>query len=609
MPDRDAIEFPLAAEFPAATRADWEKVALSALKGRSLESLVSKAHSGLAIEPLYARRPDAPPITRQRVGAPWEILQRVDHPDPAAANAQALEDLENGATGLTIVFRGSVGDYGFGVEPSALALARVLEGVYLDAALIEFDVGALHVEDVETLVDFLSVAGGGPSDAMLCVGFDGFSRVARDRRTSGDVPSITQAALSLHRRGFDKGLLVADARVVHAAGGSEAQELGFALAAAVDYLRALEREGVDLDAARRLVFFRLAADAEQFLTIAKLRALRKLWYRIEESCGLAPEPGFISVETAWRMMTRRDPHVNLLRTSVAAFSAAVGGADAISVLPYTAAIGLPDAAARRLARNTQLILLEESNLEKVSDAAAGSGGIEELTDRLCASSWAFFQTIMRAGDVMTALDAGIIQNAVAAARASREQAIATRRDALTGTSEFPNLFETSPRVLSSRPQDQAAANRLSPIRLSEPFEALRDASDAILARTGTRPRVFLATLGAPSDHTARATFARSLFEAGGIEAVEPILGHDRTAVLTEFRSSAAQFVCLCGSDARYAEEGADALQAFNMLGAKRVYVAGRPSDALAYVGAHFVYAGCDAIATLRAAHAMLAPAS
>ena len=173
--------------------------------------------------------------------------------------------------------------------------------------------------------------------------------------------------------GFRGPFAVADGRIVHNAGGSEAQELAFTLGSAVAYLRALEAGGTPLDAARGMIYFRLAADADQFLTIAKFRALRKLWARVEQACGLAPKRAYVSAETAWRMMTQRDPWVNLLRTTIAVFSAGVGGADAIGALPHTAALGLPDGFARRIARNTQLLLLEESNLAKVSDPVAGSG--------------------------------------------------------------------------------------------------------------------------------------------------------------------------------------------------------------------------------------------
>ena len=255
------------------------------------------------------------------------------------------------------------------------------------------------------------------------------------------------------------------------------------LAVAVEYLRALESGGIALDDARGMIYFRLAADADQFLTIAKFRALRKLWARVEEACGLVPAPAVVVAETAWRMMTQRDPYVNMLRATIAVASAGFGGADAITVLPFTSALGLPDRFARRIARNTQLVLLEESNLAKVADPAAGSGGIEDLTGQLCRAAWAQFQEIEQAGGAWAALEQGLIQKKVAAVRAEHEKAVARRRDVLTGTSNFPDLAEAAVAVLDvprvTQPPYPAALtfDALPCIRLAAPFEKLRDASD------------------------------------------------------------------------------------------------------------------------------------
>ena len=310
-----------------------------------------------------------------------------------------------------------------------------------------------------------------------------------------EAPHFARRLAALARDGFRGKLAVADGRIIHNAGGSEAQELAFALSVALAYLRALETEGVALDAARRMIFFRLSADADQFLTIAKFRSLRKLWARIEAACALAPEPAFVSAETAWRMMARRDPHVNILRATIAVFAAALAGADAIAVLPFTAALGLPDRFARRIARNTQLVLLEESHLAKVADPAAGSGAAEDLTDQLCRAAWALFQEIEAAGGIAAAITGGLIQQKVADVRAKRAAAVARRQDALTGVSIFPNLAEAEAKVDRPAPARGPSAAALPPIRLAEPFEALRDASDRLLATTGARPKVFLATLG------------------------------------------------------------------------------------------------------------------
>jgi methylmalonyl-CoA mutase len=307
------------------------------------------------------------------------------------------------------------------------------------------------------------------------------------------------------------------------------------------------------------------------------------------------------------MMTQRDPYVNMLRGTIAAFAAGLGGANAVTVLPFTQALGLPDAFARRVARNTQLILLEESNLAKVADPAAGSGGIEALTEELCHAAWTLFQNIEKTGGVAASLESGLIQSRVAEVRAAREKAVATRKDPLTGTSEFSFLAESAVKVLQAAPQlPQASPEKALPcIRLAEPFETLRDASDAMLRKTGTRPRVFLATLGTPADNIARAAFAKNFFEAGGIEAVE-FAGGDLAAA---FRQSGAALACLCSSDEIYARQAADAARALASAGAKHVYMAGRPGDlvdTLKQAGVQsYVFAGGDALATLKDAYRVL----
>jgi methylmalonyl-CoA mutase len=290
-------------------------------------------------------------------------------------------------------------------------------------------------------------------------------------------PVVAQYVKDLAAFGLRGPFAVADGRTVHSAGGSEAQELAFVLANAVGYLRALEAAGVGLDDARRMIFFRLVADSDQFLTMAKFRALRKLWARVEEASGLAPEPVFVSAETAWRTMTKLDPHVNMLRATMAVVAAGLGGADAIGALPFTNAIGLPDKFARRIARNTQLILLEESNLAKVADPAAGSGGIEDLTAKLCEAAWSLFQEIERAGGTAKALEQGVIQKEIAATRAAREMALKSGTDALTGTTIFPNAGETPAKVLDVKPVPPPDTGKpavsfapLAPMRLAEPFE-------------------------------------------------------------------------------------------------------------------------------------------
>jgi methylmalonyl-CoA mutase len=613
-------DLPFVTDMPLATRETWLKLVDGVLKGGDFEKkLVSATADGIRIEPLYPKASGRVPVAGRALGAPWAIVQRVDHPDAREANALALTDLENGATGLSLVFAGAPAAHGFGLPPTTEAVEAALDGVFLDAGVeIAVDAGSKTRDVARILTDHVKARGIAPSDVRIRFGFDPLGGLAAEGRLRNDwaevAPNFAEAVRERVDLGFTAPIVAADARVVHAAGGSEAQELAYALSSAVAYLRALEASGLSLDKARATLEFRLAADADQFLTIAKFRAIRKLWARVEQACGLEPKPVFVAAETAWRMMTRRDPWVNLLRQTVAVFAAGVAGANAVTVLPFTQAIGLPDAFARRIARNTQLVLLEESNLAKVADPSAGSGGLETLTDELCSAAWSLFQAIESEGGLSSALVSGFVQKKVAETRAARDKAVARRKEAVTGTSEFPDVKEAPVAVLKPAPAPQAPAGGkvepLRPARVSEPFEALRDAADA----ASVRPQVFLAALGPIAAFTARAMFAKNLFEAGGIAAAAndgfaKDGSTDLAAMAAAFKASGAGIACLCSTDEIYAAEGEKAATALLAAGAKRVYMAGRPGDlepALKQAGVGgFVFVGCDVLATLREAHAIL----
>ena len=614
-------DLPLAADFAPASYDDWRKLVDGVLKGAPFEKLVGKTYDDLRIEPIYRRARDAAPIAGRPAAAPWQIMQRIDHPDAAAANAQALHDLENGATGLTLVFAGANGAYGFGLNPTAEAIEKVLEDVFIDASIaIELQIGPQSRMAAIHLAEYVQRKGISPAACDIRFGLDPIGACAAWGSSPYSwpeiVPAVTGAIKGLAGIGFKGPFAAADGRVVHDAGGSEAQELAFVLASAVAYLRAIEGAGVALEEARNMVYARLSADADQFLTMAKFRALRLLWARVEQACGLEPKPLFIAADTAWRMLTQRDAYVNMLRATIATFSAGLGGANSVNVLPHTLALGLPDPFARRVARNTQLVLLEESNLAKVCDPAAGSGGIEALTQELCEAAWRLFQETEKAGGVFASLEQNLIQRKVAATRAAREASIARRKEVLTGASEFPNLGEAQVAVLAAKPVELAPYGEpkfqfdaLPPMRLAVPFERLRDRSDEILKTNGMRPKVFLANLGAPADFTARATFAKSFFEAGGIEAVETAGFTDPAALAKAFKASGAALACLCSSDKVYAEQAAAAAKALQAAGAKHIYLAGRASAqeaALRAAGINdFIFAGGDALATLQQAYRLM----
>ncbi|WFU38483.1 methylmalonyl-CoA mutase family protein [Bradyrhizobium sp. CB82] len=608
----------LAADFPKASYEDWRKLVDGVLKGAPFEKLVGKTYDGLKIDPLYPRAKDVAAVVGRPAAAPWQIMQRIDHPDAAQANAQALNDLENGATGLALVFAGGNGSHGFGLEPTADAVAKVLRDIHLDAGIgIELQIGPQSRMAAIHVAEYVKSNGIDPAACDIRFGLDPLAACAvwghSPYAWEEIVPAVTGGIKGLAALGFKGPFASTDGRVIHDAGGSEVQELAFVLACGVAYLRAIEGAGVALEQAQGMVYARLAADADQFLTMAKVRALRLLWARVEQACGLTPKPLFIAADTAWRMLTQRDPYVNMLRATMATFAAGLAGANAITVLPHTLALGLPDPFARRVARNTQLVLLEESNLAKVSDPAAGAGGIETLTTQLCEAAWALFQQTEKAGGAFAALQQGLIQGKVAATRKVREANIAKRRDVITGASEFPNLQESDVAVLPATPVALAPYGEqkfkfapLVPIRIAEPFEALRDQSDMTLKARGARPKVFLANLGTAADFTARATFAKSFFEAGGILAVDSEGSTDPAQLSAAFKASGAKLACLCSSDKVYVAHAGASAKALQIAGAKHIYLAGRPDEnesALRAAGVSgFIFAGADALTTLQDAY-------
>ena len=594
--------------FPAYSEADWRKAVEAALKGASFEKLVTKTADGVLIEPLY--RP-AEGRRALRSEGPWRVTARLDHPYAAEANAQALDDLSNGADGLQVLFSGALGAYGFGLrrfDPATLDTA--FEGVRFDAgAHFELDLGGDGPAQALSFAALIARSSVRPADCAVSFGLDPFAAA-----TYGPFPAdwtarskpCVDAALALRAMGFGGPLVVADARSVHAAGGSPAQELAFALAAAVSLMRLLEGAGPSLGEARTLVAFRFAADADEFATLSKFRALRVAWARVEDACGLEPRAAHVQAESAWRMMTARDPYANVMRGAMAAFSAGLGAADSVSVLPHTLAIGLPDSLARRLARNAQLILLRESNLGFVADPAAGAGASEALTKALCEKAWALFQEIEGMGGLPTALASGAFQRQVAVNAAALARDVARLRSPITGVSTHADLAEGRVEVALGAPERDAfvpAEGALAPIRLAEPFERLRDTSDAVLRRTGLRPKVYLAALGPEPTHRRRVAFVLGWLEAGGFEAV-----YDGGAATVEeaadrLKASGAALACLCGADEAYAGQAAPYAQAIKAAGVKGLALAGPPGAQEATWRAagvdDFIFAGGDAVAALQ----------
>jgi methylmalonyl-CoA mutase len=597
----------VASLFPAYSQADWRKAAEAALKGANLETLTSETADGVRIEPVYPPAEGPRPI---RPGGPWRIVARLDHPNADEANAQALDDLANGADSLQVIFSGAIGAYGFGLRQfDSASLHKAFDGVRFDAGVnFELDLGPDGPDQALRFRALIERSGAKPEDSAVAFGLDPFAASTRapfPGDWSAHATRHVETALELLGRGFRGPFLVADARPVHAAGGSPAQELAFALAAAVSLLRLLQAAGTALAEARALIAFRLAADADELATLSKFRALRIAWSRVEEMCGLEPRAAHVQAETAWRMMTARDVYVNVMRGGAAALAAGLGGADSVSVLPHTLAAGLSDGLARRLARNVQLILLRESNLGFVADPAAGAGAFEALTKALCDKAWGLFQKIEGQGGLPSALASGGVQRQVAVSAAALAKNVAQLKTLITGVSAHADLSEQQVDVAVGAPERDSfafAAGGLMPIRLAEPFERLRDLSDALLQRTGARPKVYLAALGSESKHRRRVQFTREWLETGGFEPIYDSAIGTTDQALERVRISGAQLVCLCGADDAYAEKAEAFARAFKASGAKGVALAGRPGEferAWRAAGVDdFIFSGQDAVATL-----------
>ena len=597
-------ELALAADFPQPTLDQWRDLVAGVLRkaGREdlpepvEEALRSTVATGVSVRPLYTAAdtadlpgtgaPGLPPFVRgSRVVRPapaaaagqaatstpagWDVRQRHADPDVGTTRDAIGADLEHGVTSLWLV----LGEGGVPVD----ALGEVLADVLLDLAPVTLQGGPAAAEAFLDLVAGRDLAPGGN------LGLDPLGVQA----ASGEEQDLSGLA-GFARRAAEHGDLrtvVVDATVVHDAGATAVEELGCALSAGVAYLRALTEQGLSVAEAAQQLEFRFAATADQFTTIATLRAARRLWDRVGEAAGVPAEVRGMRQHavTSSVMTTARDPWVNMLRTTVACFAAGVGGADAVTVQPFDAALGLPDAFARRIARNTQALLTEESHLGRVLDPAGGSWYVESLTDALAHAAWDWFTELERAGGYAAALASGLVRDRVAAAWADRSRRLATRRDPITGVSEFPNLAEKLP---ERRPAGEAlppGPGGLPRVRAAQAFEQLRDRSDA----PGDRPAVYLATLGKPAAHTARLSFATNLFQAGGLATPSG----DGAADL-----DGATVACICGADRDYAA-AADLAAELRAAGAQRVWLAGKPDLAVDGVDG-YVFAGCDAVDVL-----------
>ncbi len=530
--------------------------------------LDSPTYEGFAIRPLYTSLDALPepalpgrwPYVRggdalRDVKSGWRVAEAFPANGSAAADANGavLVALTEGVSALVL-----------GVEGAAADLDRLLEGVFLDLVPVVLDAGVDYEAAADAALALLTdLDDDQRSRLSVDLGADPLTAPLSGR----PAPSMADVvAVAAEVTGYDGGVraITIDGPAFHDLGASASWELAGSIGAAVGYLRLLGDGGIAPGDALRQISFRFAADDDQFMTIAKLRAARRLWARVAEVVG-EPEAGAARLHavTSLPMMAQRDPWVNMLRTTLAAFSAGAGGADTVLVHPFDVAIpgGFPGTAsrfARRIARNTQLLLLEESHIGRVLDPAGGSWFVEDLTKALAEQAWKHFQDIESRGGFEAARDYVVGQITDVADR--RIDDIARRRKALTGVNEYPNLAEPP------LPQGDSLE---TVVRYAAGFEALRNRSDAFLEKSGSRPKVLLVPLGPLAEHNIRTTFATNLLASGGIEAVSGSI-----------EETAARVAVICGTDARYATEASAAVDAARKAGISHVLLAG-PETAVA----------------------------
>lgn len=598
-----------------ADEAAWRALVEQGLKGAKWDRLVGKTSDGIALEPLYRETdvatasdasgfPGAAPFVRGARQGAWLIRQAYAHPDLEKTNTSILADLAGGVGGIELVVDPR-GERGVAVNDAA-SLDHALAQVILEAAPISLDAGDFALPAAELLEAKLKgVATPGTAFNVDPIGV----LMGNGAIGPNDITSAAQFAARIRKQLPTATAIRVDARPVHESGGTEAQEIATALSSGIAYLRALTDAGLAIDAAATTLAFSIAVGPDVLIEAAKLRALRLCWARVLEASGAAPTQRAARVHafTGTRMLTRYDAQTNILRITTAAFGAAIGGADVITTANFTDALGGPTPFARRVARNTQHVLLEECRLGHVADPAGGSWFVEKLTRDLADKAWALMQQIEAQGGIVAALQSGWLQAAVGEARTARQRAIATRRETITGVTDFPLLAAKAPEVDVSdrrRPAGSSAPIALPAIRWAEPFEALRDRAES------ASPRVFFANIAALAEFGPRAQFSRNLLAVGGVASIGPEDAHaTMDALIDAFCASGAKVALIASTDACYIDHAENCAQRLKAAGADWVLLAGKPGENEAKWRAagvdQFVYVGVDVLKELGTLHAAL----
>jgi methylmalonyl-CoA mutase len=661
--------------FPPVTKAEWVAKVEADLKGASFDGLRSTTAGGLALEPLYTAldveglsAPGLPGIYPYRRGAEplggWQIRQEYDDPRPSVCKEMIRQDLEHGVEALWLRLGPRRG-------------CRVLTIDELDDVLDAVDLGVTSIW-VDGGSDSLAVASGllalaqrrGVAFTALDggLGFDPVGLLAGEGRIQGGLRARVAQLQDLgswcsrNAPGLRAASVSGDP--YDGGGASTVQELAYTIATGLEYLRQFTEGGMSVDAAARQIGFSYAVSGDFFTQIAKLRAARWIWAKVVITAGGEPSAAAMQIHcrTSRFTKTQRDPWVNMLRVTSECTAAVFGGAQSIGTTPFDGAIGPSDVLARRVARNTQVVLREESHLDEVADPAGGSWFVERLTNDLARAAWEELRSIEAGGGIVAALGSGKVVDAVGEVADAREKALAKRKTPVVGVSEFPNLQEGAVSrgsvsaeeiqsllkasidsldlgahgerlraivsAVNDAEREQGAITEaclaattggadmysvatvlqhgqpdfhVEPIlqwRASEIWEEQRTRSD----RHPTRPVAFLANLGSIPAHTARSAWTQNLLAAVGVDAATNDGFTDMEALAGAWKDSSGLLAVICGSDKDYEVLLDSAVAALKKAGCPLVLVAGRPGTreaALREAGvSDFVFVGADVLTVM-----------
>ncbi|MGF7140905.1 methylmalonyl-CoA mutase family protein [Roseimarinus sediminis] len=581
-------------EFPPVTTREWEAKIEADLKGKDFEkALVWRTIEGFNVRPYYRQEdlekvkyldnvPGAFPYSRgaKTKGNDWYIRQDIKVDDLEAGNKKALSVLQRGVTSLGFIVEGK----------NTLTLSDLdvlLKDICLEAIELNLICCSNKVENAEVLAQYISNKYGSENNIKASVNIDPIGAMTRngafDASLMPKIKSLIEESIGL--KGWS--LIGVNGKIFRDAGSSIAQELAFALAAGAEYLTQLSEAGLDAKIAAPKIKFNLGVGTNYFMEIAKLRAARFLWAKIVEAympgcnadeCACAAIMNIHSENTIWNK-TVYDPYVNMLRTQTEAMSAALGGTDSMTVIPFNSIYEESTPFSERIARNQQILLKEESHFDKISDPAAGSYYIETLTDSLATAAWNLFVEVQDKGGYVEAFKTGFVQEQVKATSDKLDKNIAIRKDSLLGTNQFPNFTEYMEKELNAEvfqrrqcKASNAVAEPLSTYRGAQAFETLRAATDTF-ALKNKRPLVFMLPVGKLNMRKARAQFAANFFAVAGFEVKEG-KGYDTVEEgIADAKQLGADLVVLCSSDEEYA---ALAPVAFSQLDREVFVVAGFP---------------------------------